>query len=98
MLRTVMLLALMSLSVNMSRERRSLSQLRQVVSVLEQQGRLHEVDSDLLARINDALDNDSDEGSEEVGSSERKHVSAVSECQGGLPGESKTETVEAVGE
>ena len=75
-------MTLLSVSVTMSRERRSLSQLRQVVSVLEQQGRLHEVDSDLLARINDALDNDNGEGSEgvsdEVGSSERKHVSAVS--------------------
>ena len=44
---------------------RSLQQLEAVIKVLEQQGRLHEVDSDLLKRINVALDRD--DGTEDVG-------------------------------
>ena len=43
---------------------RSLKQLEAVIKVLEQQGRLHEVDSDLLKRINLALDRD--DGAEDV--------------------------------
>ena len=41
-----------------SRGRRDISQLEQVVKVLEAQGRLHEVDTDLLQRINTALGRD----------------------------------------
>ena len=48
------------------RERRDLSQLEQVVKVLEAQGRLHEVDSGLLERINTALGRDSSEAAEQV--------------------------------
>ena len=69
----------LSFSEDSSREKRSLSQLRQVVSVLEQQGRLHEVDGDLLKRINEALDKDSsDEAGENDVVVDRRHETAVS--------------------
>ena len=47
-----------TVSQSQSRGRRDLSQLEQVVKVLEAQGRLHEVDTDLLQRINSALGRD----------------------------------------
>ena len=53
---TLTLLLLSLLGGASAHDKRDLSQLEYVVSVLEQQGRLAEVDSDLLARINSALD------------------------------------------
>ena len=51
---TLVLTALLSLAAGHGK--RDLSQLEYVVKVLEQQGRLGEVDTHLLARINEALD------------------------------------------
>ena len=51
---TLLLTALLSPAAGHGK--RSLTQLEYVVKVLEQQGRLGEVDGDLLARINSALD------------------------------------------
>ena len=64
------LLFTITMSQSQSRGRRDLSQLEQVVKVLEAQGRLHEVDTDLLKRINSALGRD--EASEVSESSERR--------------------------
>ena len=47
--------SIITVSQCQSRGRRDLTQLEQVVKVLEAQGRLHEVDTDLLKRINSAL-------------------------------------------
>ena len=64
------------------RDKRDLSQLEYVVSVLEQQGRLHEVDSDLLKRINVALERDSSESvSEAVSEPKIKHDNVKSAKQ-----------------
>ena len=51
---TLVLTALLSSAAGHGK--RDLSQLEYVVKVLEQQGRLGEVDGSLLARINEALD------------------------------------------
>ena len=50
-----------------SRGRRDITQLEQVVKVLEAQGRLHEVDTDLLQRINTALGRDESSAARESG-------------------------------
>ena len=51
----LLLTSIITVSQCQSRGRRDLTQLEQVVKVLEAQGRLHEVDTDLLKRINSAL-------------------------------------------
>lgn len=54
----LVVVAVCLVSPGLATQQRSLSQLEYVVRALEQQGRLHEVDSDLLQRINVALDRD----------------------------------------
>ena len=63
----LLITSFISVSQCQSRGRRDLSQLEQVVKVLEAQGRLHEVDTDLLQRINSALGRDEAGGARESG-------------------------------